>query len=336
MTLPLIEPTPQCLPRWRGFNLLNHFSKGWSDRPFLEDEFRLIHDLGFDFVRLPLDYRVWVQGDNWDKIDLDALREVDRAVEWGRRCGLHVCVCFHRAPGYCINPPVERESLWASQAARRACAKHWALFAGRYKGLPNREVSFNLFNEPTGVDNATYAEVCGVMCDAIRAVDPDRLILCDGNEAGTLPVEELISWRVAQCTRGYQPFRLTHYRAPWVVGSDAWPVPAWPMKASKDGEGPMDASWLQANCIEPWKRLEAKGVGVMVGEWGVYRQTPHDVTLRFMEDLLSLWKTAGWGWALWNLTGDFGPFESGRADVAYETFLGRPTDRAMLDLLRGY
>jgi len=37
-----------------------------------------------------------------------------------------------------------------------------------------------------------------------------------------------------------------------------------------------------------------------------------------MGDFLSLWKEAGWGWALWNLRGDFGILDSGRTDVKYE------------------
>ena len=43
---------------------------------------------------------------------------------------------------------------------------------------------------------------------------------------------------------------------------------------------------------------------------------------------------AGWGWAMWNLRGSFGPVDSGRDDVAYEEWHGHKLDRAMLDLLR--
>jgi endoglucanase len=55
-----------------------------------------------------------------------------------------------------------------------------------------------------------------------------------------------------------------------------------------------------------------------------------------MEDFLSLWQDAGWGWALWNLRGSFGLLDSQRADVEYEDFRGHKLDRKMLDLLRRY
>ena len=55
-----------------------------------------------------------------------------------------------------------------------------------------------------------------------------------------------------------------------------------------------------------------------------------------MEDCLSLWKEAGWGWSLWNFRGDFGILNSGRTDVQYENFKGEKLDRQMLELLRKY
>lgn len=87
--------------------------------------------------------------------------------------------------------------------------------------------------------------------------------------------------------------------------------------------------------VVPFKGVEAMGSGVHVGEFGVYSYTPHDVSLAWMKDVLANWRTAGWGWALWNLRGAFGPLDSGRADVRYETIDGGlKLDRAMLELLQ--
>jgi endoglucanase len=41
-----------------------------------------------------------------------------------------------------------------------------------------------------------------------------------------------------------------------------------------------------------------KGVQVHAGEWNVFKKTPHQVALAWMEDSLSLWKDAGWGYSL--------------------------------------
>src|SRR4051812_8519153 len=66
----LPEPTVAKLPRWRGFNLLEWFFAE-SRRPFREEDFALIAELGFNFVRLPLSYLCWNSGkiEEWKQID---------------------------------------------------------------------------------------------------------------------------------------------------------------------------------------------------------------------------------------------------------------------------
>jgi len=313
------------LPRWRGFNLLEKFTAG-RKAPFVESDFAWIKEFGFDFVRLPMDYRTWTDPSDMRKLDEKVLKEIDQAVAWGKQYGIHVNLNFHRAPGYCVNPPKEPIDLWTDPKARELCAFHWAHFAERYRGIPNREVSFDLLNEPARIPVPSYVEVVRVLVEAIRAKDPDRLIIADGLSWGRDPVEELIPLRVAQSTRGYDPMRITHHKAGWVSGSDKWAEPTWPL----DGT---DKEKIRADRIAPWKKLEARGVGVHVGEWGVFNRTPHAVALAFMRDMLSLWKEAGWGWALWNFRGGFGILDSDRSDVKYEDWRGRKLDREMLELL---
>jgi endoglucanase len=326
----LPEASAAKLPRWRGFNLLEKFTA--PGRPFVEDDFAWLAGWGFNFVRLPLSYRCWSNPDDWKRLREAPLKDIDRAVELGRRHGVHVNLNFHRAPGYCVNPPAEPLNLWKDEKALEACAYQWGQFARRYKGVPNARLSFDLLNEPPDVPEATYVRVVRGLVEAIRKEDPDRLILADGLKWGTVPVHGLAGLKIAQSTRGYDPMQVSHYKASWVKGSDRWPEPTWPLK------GPRGETWdkarLRRQRIEPWKALERKGVGVHVGEWGAHHFTPHQVVLDWMRDSLELWKEAGWGWALWNFRGSFGVLDSGRRDVAYEDFKGHKLDRKMLELLR--
>jgi endoglucanase len=325
------EPTAAKLPRWRGFNLLEKFFDQ-NNKPFLETDFAWMAEWGFNFVRLPLSYRCWSSSDDWRRLREPVLKEIDQAIEFGRRHRVHVNLNFHRAPGYCVNPPAEPFDLWKDEAALGACAYHWGHFAERYRGIPNTRLSFNLLNEPGKVPAETYGRVVRRLAEAIRGRDPERLIIADGLEWGRLPVPGLVDLKIAQSTRGYDPSRLTHYQANWVKGSDQWPVPTWPLQ---EPNGPRwDQARLRQVRIEPWQVLERKAVGIHVGEWGCHQHTPHPVVLAWMRDSLALWKEAGWGWALWNFRGSFGVLDSGRRDVAYEDFRGRKLDRAMLQLLR--
>jgi endoglucanase len=327
-------PSPAKLPRWRGFNLLEKFTyRGTRKAPFVESDFAQIAEWGFDFTRLPMSYLCWTDPANWRQLQEEPLKEIDQAVEWGRQYGIHVNLNFHRAPGYCVNPPREPKDLWTDDDALETCAHHWGEFAKRYKGIPNDRLSFDLLNEPADVKEEVYFRVVKRMVAAIRDNDPNRLIIADGLRWGRDPVHSLAELRVGQSTRGYDPFKLTHYKAGWASGSDKWAEPTWPMTDGSEG-GTLEK--LRRDRIQPWKDLAAKGVGVHVGEWGVFQHTPHAVTLAWMKDVLGLWKEAGWGWALWNFRGSFGVLDSNRKDVAYEDFKGHKLDRKMLELLRSH
>lgn len=476
-------PTADNLPLWRGFNLLEKFSfSGSGNRPFREDDFRRIADWGFNFVRLPMDYRFWIKQGDWTQIDETAFPDIDQAVQFGRKYNIHVCINFHRAPGYTVAQPPEAKDLWTDAEAQRVCAMHWAFFARRYKDVPNTHLSYNLLNEPAAIDGATYYRVVKLLVEAIRAEDPDRLIIADGLQWGKFPCDELIPLRIAQAARGYEPMGLTHYKASWVNGSESWPLPQWPIPmfgggflygpakpdlrspmtlrvdlhepaaltitvgtvstsarlvvrrngeqlwsedftpgpgdgpwkqvvfkpewnvyqnvydrpytvdlpagryvltldnsqgdwmtltalslttqsgrravadlrpewgrpnepfaAASDAEGcrfiparSQDAEWLWENTFSRWSQAPRQGTGVMVGEWGAHNKTPHDVTLRWMEDMLKTYRRAGLGWALWNFRGSFGVMDSGRDDVQYEDVQGNKLDRKMLELLQRY
>jgi len=56
-------PKQTVLPRWRGFNLLGLLCCN-SDGQFPEEDFAWMRDWGFDFVRIPMSYRQWIDGDD--------------------------------------------------------------------------------------------------------------------------------------------------------------------------------------------------------------------------------------------------------------------------------
>ena len=324
--------TTSHLPRWRGFNLLEKFTLD-GNAPYQESDFDMIAGWGFNFVRLPTDYRIWTKAPG--QYDEAMLKEIDSAVAYGRARGIHVNLCLHRAPGYCVNPPKEALDLWADGAdgdeARKQFAAQWAMFATRYKNIPASEVSFDLVNEPGDMAAAPYVRAVSAAVTAIHGVDPHRLVIADGLKWGNVPVPELAKVKVAQSMHDYTPIQLTHYKASWMEGSDTWPVPDWPLTV---GGQNWDKTRLQKDQVAPWQALVKQGVGVHIGEWGAYNQTPHPIVLAWMRDQLSLWHDAGFGWALWNFRGSFGVLDSDRGDVVYETYQGHKLDRAMLNLLQ--
>lgn len=327
------------IPRWRGFNL-TELAGGQRGRRFVERDFEWMAAWGFDFARLPMSYWAWAAKEDWFNIDEREFAVVDEAVEWGRRYGIHVNLNLHRIPGYCVNNrEAEPHLLFDSprdsmQRALEAAVHHWSFIARRYRDIPSERLSFDLFNEPPFMkDHARYVEIATALVAAIRAENPERLIVADGADIGQTPVMDLAHLGLVQSTRGYLPKMVSHYTATWVPKNEfeSFERPTWPMVAA-DGSR-WDRERLRAELIDKWRPLVALGVPVHVGEWGCFIKTPHDAMLGWMGDLLALWKEAGWGWAMWNLRGGFGIADSGREDVAYEDFHGHKLDRKLLELL---
>jgi endoglucanase len=326
------------IPRRRGFNLPG--TRGPRALAYAESDFEWIAGWGFDFARLPLSYWAWSSRKDWMRIDEAALKPVDQAIEYGRRYGVHINVCLHRIPGYCVNgrelEPFQlfdspRESM---EQALAAALHHWRFFAERYRAIPSSQLSFDLLNEPPWMtDQTRYVEIVQALVGAIREKDPGRLIVVDGADLGQTPVPGIVNLGVVQSTRGYLPKAVSHYTATWVPKNEfeSFAVPTWPLV---DARG---ATWnrekLRQELILKWRPLVEQGVPIHVGEWGCFNRTPHAVALAWMADLLALWKEAGWGWSMWNLQGAFGVVDSGRTDVPYESFHGHKLDRKMLELL---
>ncbi len=310
---------------WHGFNLLNMFWKNWKDGPFQERDFELIHKLGFNYVRIPLDYRVLIEDSNWLILREDKLRNLDDAVEWGSKYKIHVTINLHRAPGYIVDPKdPEKYNLWKDKVAQDAFLNFWKKLANRYKGVSRQDLSFNLVNEPSHFEQESFERIIRETVQAIREIDPLRPVILDGVDFGKKPIPSMAQLAPIQSTRGYSPFQLLSWTPK--LGQ---PSPTWP-------SAQFNRQWLIDFEITPWLEMEKKGVLVFVGEFGARNTLPHDFVLAWMDEQLSLWKESHWGWALWNLYGEHGIFDSDRKDVVYEDFEGHKLDRKMLNLLQKY
>jgi endoglucanase len=376
------NPTvPAKNPSWYGFNLLEYFSTDpdWmkyfpykDDGMFLEDDFRWIRDWGFNWVRLPMDYRFWTAPDLMT-IDQKKVEPIDRAIKLGEKYGIHVNICLHRAPGLCILDTMdekltgititkEKTNLYSDAHALDAFVHQWTFFAGRYKGISSDRLSFNLVNEPIALPSAAemaelqkngaintpdlfkaeflqkhtadYIRVAKLTDDAIRAVDPQRVVVTDGYPAGVLPIPALAATGMFQSSHTYNPVQVTHYQCEWARGllTGNEPVPTWPLKDAA-GKIICDRKTLQT-AFQPWGAISAQGVPIHFGEMGCYKHTPPDVVLAWFDDSLDAIDELKSGWALWNFRGPFGIVDTERAGTKFEDWHGHQLDRPLLTLLQ--
>lgn len=304
-----------------------------------EDDYRWMADWGFNFIRLPACYTLWIEGDDVHRFHEPMLDKIDRAIELGRKYGIHMCLNFHRAPGYCVNPDLKEPfDLWKDQAALDAFCFHWEMFARRYRGIPSEQLSFNLVNEPVapspdGMTRGDHERVVRFATATIHSVDPQRLIIADGVSWGNDPSPDLADLGIAQSCRAYVPMGISHYKAPWWPPAEKLPPPAWP---GGWNDGVLWNRQTLEQHYERWGKLAAQGVGVHCGEGGAFMHTPHDIVLRWYRDVLEILTADNIGFALWNFRGSFGILDSDRKDVAYENWHGHQLDTKLLALIREF
>jgi endoglucanase len=373
------EPaSPVKNPAWFGFNLLEYFSTDpdWmkyfpykNDGMFLEDDFRWMRDWGFNFVRLPMDYRFWTDMNDLMTINEKHIEPIDRAIRLGEDYGIHVNICLHRAPGECIldgmNEAItgihiteEKTNVYENARTLEAFVHQWAYFAQRYRSIPSERLSFNLVNEPkyrlTPAEEAElkthnpddafsreiqqrhelqYVRVARAAIEGIRALDPLRLIVTDGYPVAGSPIPELFDTRVTQNCHTYIPGRLTHYQCEWARGfvpSDT-PLPTWPLK---DRQGRVYDRAALAAIFRPWADLPQQGIPIHFSEMGAYKHTPPNVVLAWFDDTLDVLNELHMGWALWNFRGPFGILDTERPGTKFEDWHGHQLDRPLLNLLQ--
>jgi endoglucanase len=371
-------PSPVKNPAWFGFNLLEYFSTDpdWmkyfpykNDGMFREDDFRWMRDWGFNFVRLPMDYRFWTDVNDLMAISEKHVEPIDRAVRLGEKYGIHVNICLHRAPGECILDGMdeavtgihiteEKTNVYEDARTLEAFVHQWTYFALRYRGTPNERLSFNLVNEPkyrtTSAEDAElkthspddafsrefrqrrelhYARVARAAIEGIRARDPQRLIVTDGYPGAGSPIPELFDTRVMQSCHTYIPAVLTHYQCEWArsfVPSDT-PLPTWPIK---DRRGRVYDRAALAAIFRPWADLPRQGIPIHFGEMGAYKHTPPNVVLAWFDDTLDVLNDLHTGWALWNFRGPNGILDTERPGTKFEDWRGHQLDRPLLNLLQ--
>ena len=321
-----------------GFNFqwMVSWKPGQPPGPPDEKALDFLAEYGFDFVRIPVDYRFWTTDFDYFHPDESVFYIIDQYLKACRLRGIHMSLNLHRAPGYCTNRnDLERHNLWRDEVAQAAFVFLWETFARRYQGVPGDVLSFDLINEPPapgeyGMTRKNHAIVIQRTVSAIRAIDPHRKIVVDGLGGGYLAMPELAGLGVVHSGRGYHPMPVTHHKASWWSDHAHAPAPKYP------GLQWQGRTWDRAalrDSYRAWREVEARGVKIHIGEFGCFKHTPNDIALRWYSDMLSVYQEFGWGYALWQFQGPFGIIDPGRPDATLERIHGYHVDRALLELL---
>lgn len=163
--------------------LMSIYYESWMT----ERDFDHMKDLGINLVRLPFMFNVVEDEANPFTVRTDGFRFLDWAVDEAEERGIYVIFDLHGAAG---SQGWEQHSgcegkneLWASDDYRARTKWLWEQIAERYK---DRSVvaGHGLLNEPWGTDAQTLAEFSYELFDAVRAKDPNHVIILPGHNTG--------------------------------------------------------------------------------------------------------------------------------------------------------
>lgn len=327
--------------KYYGFNFqwMCAWNPGQQPEPADERALDFLAAFGFNFVRIPVDYRFWTRNFDYFHPDESIFHCIDSYLHTCRSRGIHMSLNLHRAPGYCTNRnDLEAHNLWLHETAQYAFVYLWETFAHRYKDVPSQSLSFDLVNEPPspgeyGMTRQNHAALIRCTVSAIRAIDPQREIIINGLGGGYMAVPELAGLGVIHSGRGYHPMPISHHKAGWWSGHADAPAPKYP--GLRWQSRTWDRTTLR-DSYKSWRDVERRGAGIHIGEFGCFKHTPSDVAMRWLADLLSIFREFGWGYAMWQFKGPFGIIEHGRPGARFESVAGYDVDRALLDLMLGH
>jgi hypothetical protein len=179
-----------------GAEAASRFWTAFRDVYIADDDIRFIKAAGFNTVRVPLNWRLFVEsgaGDT-DRFAGPGWALLDRLVQWCREAGLRVIVDLHAAPGG--QTGVNHDDGPGFPLAfyvpryRQLTINLWREIAARYRDEPT-VLGYDLLNEPISPYsdenylNPRLEPFYRDIVAAIRGVDPHHVVLLAGAQWST-------------------------------------------------------------------------------------------------------------------------------------------------------
>ncbi|KAH8429963.1 glycoside hydrolase family 5 protein [Aspergillus melleus] len=270
--------------------LLHHF--------FTEDDARYFASLGLNCIRVPFNYRHFID----NKADPGVFKQsgfdlLDRVVEICRKHNLWVILDLHAAPGgqnqdWHSDSGLPRAMLWEFKPFQDQIIDLWVAIAKHYVKDPII-AGYNPLNEPADPSHIGLLEWYDRASAAIREVDPDHILFLDGNTYAMnfSHFDRVIPNAVYSC-HDYSTM--------------GFPIPGQPLYSGTAAE----KAKLKAQLERKIRFMRDWNVPVWNGEWGpVYpdsRQPGNvqdivDSRIALLKEQLNLYAEGQISWNIWLL-----------------------------------
>lgn len=282
----------------RGVNMGNSFEAPteteWGN-PWKPEYFKIMAELGFDHVRLPIRWEPAARSmaDMPYTLNESFLDRIQSVVDTARKYKLHIIINMHHHDALFENAAAQKERF----------ISQWSQIAERFKDYPD-SLLFEVLNEPHGtITPAVWNQYFADALAEIRKTNPTRVVLMGIAEFGglgaisqlQLPNDEYIMIT----PHYYNPFPFTHQGAEWVDGANAWLGTKW-----LDTDAERETVLSEFNYALHFS--ETNHIPIHVGEFGAYSTADIESRERWTTFLARWFEEKNLSWAYWEFSAGFG------------------------------
>jgi endoglucanase len=288
------------------------------------DDIHLIHQLGFDHIRLSIDADPLLAWQRNQPNGIAFMEELDSIVKLAVEQKLAVVIDLHPQTHY-------KQSLLQGDEPVKRFAMLWRSLATHFAPFDPDYVLFEIMNEPEQPDTYRWQGIQSLVAEQIRTAAPNHTIIaCGARWSGLedlLPLQPLALANIVYTFHDYEPFAFTHQGATWtepaVQPLRNVPYPSTPENIAKNldqeptlagqffvqqyGLAHWDAHRIDVTLsfAERWSQLNH--APVYVGEFGVHRPYADPAArAQWLKDMRTMLEKHHLGWAMWDYQNNFG------------------------------
>ncbi|MCR4582353.1 MAG: glycoside hydrolase family 5 protein [Prevotella sp.] len=319
----------------RGTNLSHWLSqteeRGEARRQHIqEDDFERLEQLGFDFVRIPIDeVQFWDEDGNklpeaWDLLTT--------ALDLSVKHHLRAIVDLHIIRSHYFNAvnegAGEANTLFTSEKAQQDLINMWYQLSDALKGYSNDSVAYEFMNEPVADEHEQWNQLIAKVHKALREREPQRTLVIGSNRWQGYETMKYLKVpegdkNIVLSFHYYNPMVLTHYGAWWTpvgkyTGKVNYPgvlvspedFAAAPDSLKPELEPYTKQEWnidrIRADFKDAIAVAKKYNLQLFCGEWGVYEPVDRELAYKWTKDMLSVFDEFDIAWTTWCYDADFG------------------------------